>query len=104
MKLFLFLLWTRLLYYNILIFGKLYCKMLRNLVSGHRRRFTQDGYDLDLSYITPRILAMGIPARGVETLWRNAASEVARMLDAQHGAGGDGGGSPYCLLFVLPKI
>ena len=78
--------------------------MLRNLVSGHRRRFTQDGYDLDLSYITPRILAMGIPARGVETLWRNAASEVARMLDAQHGAGGDGGGSPYCLLFVLPKI
>ena len=60
--------------------GRPVMQFARKFVSGHRRRFTEEGYDLDLSYITPRVLAMGIPASGVEALWRNAATEVASML------------------------
>ena len=56
----------------------------REFVSGHRRRFKEEGYDLDLSYITPRILAMGFPAEGVESLWRNHVTEVASLLDEKH--------------------
>ena len=39
-------------------------KLARNLVSKQKRRFTQDGFDLDLSYITESIIAMGIPSQG----------------------------------------
>jgi phosphatidylinositol-3,4,5-trisphosphate 3-phosphatase/dual-specificity protein phosphatase PTEN len=43
-------------------------KALRAAVSGSRVRFTQDGFDLDLTYITPKLIAMGYPASGVENL------------------------------------
>lgn len=36
-----------------------------------------DKYNLDLSYITPRILAMGYPASGTEILYRNDIKDVA---------------------------
>lgn len=44
---------------------------LREIVSGPKNRFKQEGYNLDLTYITPRIVAMSFPASGVESLYRN---------------------------------
>jgi hypothetical protein len=37
---------------------------LRNYVSGPKKRFTDDGYDLDITYVTPRIIGMSFPASG----------------------------------------
>jgi len=57
---------------------------LRSIVSGDKRRYTSDGYNLDLTYITPRLIAMGLPGKGVSTLWRNRVDEVASFLDKNH--------------------
>lgn len=41
---------------------------VRSIVSKKKKRFisADEGFDLDLSYITPRIIAMGFPSSGVE--------------------------------------
>mmetsp|Transcript_35767 Transcript_35767/g.89747 ORF Transcript_35767/g.89747 Transcript_35767/m.89747 type:complete len:867 (-) Transcript_35767:163-2763(-) len=54
-------------------------------VSQDRLRFQDGKHDLDLSYITPFIIAMGFPARGIEAAWRNHISDVAAMLAHYHG-------------------
>ncbi len=47
---------------------------------GGRHRFKEDGFDLDLTYITPRLIAMGLPSFGVEATYRNPAPEVNMMV------------------------
>lgn len=60
---------------------------LRHLVSGDKTRHKSDGYDLDFTYITDRIIAMAFPGEGIEGCWRNAAPEVASFLKGKHGEG-----------------
>lgn len=57
----------------------------RKLISQKRIRFQDGKFDLDLSYITPQIIAMGLPAQGFSSLFRNPLSSVASMLSQYHG-------------------
>ena len=57
---------------------------LRKLVSGKRRRLKKDGIDLDITYITKKVLAMSYPASGFESLYRNSISDVTNYLDREH--------------------
>ncbi|CAI5746870.1 unnamed protein product [Peronospora destructor] len=56
----------------------------RAFVSQNKRRFQQNGFDLDLGYVHPRIIVMGYPAVGVERLFRNPRSEVQLFLEEHH--------------------
>jgi phosphatidylinositol-3,4,5-trisphosphate 3-phosphatase/dual-specificity protein phosphatase PTEN len=62
-----------------------YLLHLRHTVSGDRIRFMQDGFDLDLAYITPQIICTSVPAVGRDSWVRNPANEVARFLNERHG-------------------
>lgn len=59
-------------------------KAIRAKVSGSRVRYMKEGFDLDLTYITPSLIAMGYPASGVEKTYRNDISEVAAFLTSRH--------------------
>mmetsp|Transcript_5341 Transcript_5341/g.4923 ORF Transcript_5341/g.4923 Transcript_5341/m.4923 type:complete len:122 (+) Transcript_5341:255-620(+) len=39
---------------------------VKSLVSKKKKRFVQDGFNLDLSYITPNLIAMGYPGEKFE--------------------------------------
>ncbi|EFC45398.1 predicted protein, partial [Naegleria gruberi] len=57
----------------------------RRLVSKKKKRYQEGGFDLDLTYVTPNIIAMGFPSVGKEALFRNPMEEVQRMLKRNHG-------------------
>lgn len=50
---------------------------LRKIVSGKRNRFQFQKFDLDITYITYKILAMSFPAKGMESMYRNNISNVS---------------------------
>ena len=60
-------------------------KVLQHLVSKNKRRIIINGFDLDLTYITDQIIAMGLPATGVSGIYRNPQGEVIRFLESFHG-------------------
>uniref|UniRef100_M4EBV4 Uncharacterized protein n=1 Tax=Brassica campestris TaxID=3711 RepID=M4EBV4_BRACM len=57
---------------------------LRNLVSKKRRRLTMGGYDLDMSYISDKLLAMSFPAERMRAVYRNPILQVKSVLDMRH--------------------
>eukprot|EP01051_Picozoa_sp_SAG22_P009172 SAG22_NODE_745_length_7499_cov_2.796622_8_plen_308_part_00 len=59
---------------------------LRRLVAGDKSRYTDGGFDLNLTYITPRLIAMGVPAQqSLVKMTRNPIDEVARFFETKHG-------------------
>ena len=59
-------------------------RFLRLKVSRKKRRYREDGFDLDLTYVTPRIIAMGYPSVGIEHFFRNPRNEVVNLLRTRH--------------------
>lgn len=60
--------------------------VVRKAVSKEKRRYVdkKNGFDLDLSYVTNSIIAMGFPSESMEGIYRNPYSEVIRFLDLEH--------------------
>mmetsp|Transcript_108953 Transcript_108953/g.307041 ORF Transcript_108953/g.307041 Transcript_108953/m.307041 type:complete len:599 (-) Transcript_108953:261-2057(-) len=58
---------------------------LRRHCAGQRHRYSWHGFDLDLAYITSRIIAMGFPGRGSDATFRNPHAEVVKFLNWAHG-------------------
>jgi len=56
----------------------------RKAVSGTKVRFEKESFDLDLTYLSDRIIVHGFPAIGVEHIYRNPRYEVRRFLDVKH--------------------
>lgn len=63
--------------------GKL-SNLIRGKVSKKKKRFKAGGFDLDLTYITPRIIAMGFPSESVEGIYRNNMTDVQKFLNGRH--------------------
>ena len=57
---------------------------LKSLVSKAKTRFCYDGFDLDLTYITKRIIAMGLPSTSIEGIYRNNMEDVKRFFNTRH--------------------
>ncbi len=59
-------------------------KGIRGLVSKKKKRFIDSKYDLDLAYITDRLIAMGFPSEGREGIIRNPMSKVQQFFEERH--------------------
>ena len=58
---------------------------VKEKVSGKRNRLRTDEFNLDLTYITPRILAMSLPGTTfIQKMYRNNISEVGEYLNTKH--------------------
>lgn len=53
--------------------------MFRKLVSKDKLRYQDDQFDLDLTFITDRIVAMGLPGENIGSLWRNDIDDVSKF-------------------------
>jgi PTEN phosphatase family protein len=57
----------------------------RQLISQNKRRYQQDGFDLDLTYVTNRVIATSFPSSGLWAAYRNPIDKVAHFLNTKHG-------------------
>ena len=58
--------------------------IFKRLVSKKKRRLQTEFFDLDMAYITERVIGMGFPATGAETLFRNSLEDLKLFLDRFH--------------------
>ena len=65
--------------------AKFKANLFKRLVSKKKRRIQTDTFDLDMAYITERIIGMGFPATGCETIYRNNLTDLRAFLDRYHG-------------------
>ena len=56
----------------------------KRLVSKQKRRFQDSNFDLDMSYITEKVIAMGFPSTGVEVMYRNSLSDIIKFFHVRH--------------------
>jgi len=56
----------------------------RQMISQNKRRYQQDGYDLDLTYVTKRVIATSFPSTGLTAMYRNPIEKVAKFLNDKH--------------------
>ena len=57
---------------------------VRAIVSTNKKRLKTGNFNLDLTYITNRIIACGYPAEGFEGLYRNKKSDIIDFLEQHH--------------------
>ena len=53
-------------------------------MSQNKRRYKGEGFDLDLTYVTERVIAMSFPSSGSESFYRNSIRDVGKFLDTKH--------------------
>ncbi|KAJ7787158.1 phosphatases II [Mycena olivaceomarginata] len=60
---------------------------IRRIVSGGKARFKDENLnvELDLIYLTDRVIIMGYPAEGFESFYRNNREDAKRFLEHRHG-------------------
>ena len=58
--------------------------IMKRLVSKQKRRYQDENFDLDMSYITDRVIAMGYPSIGCETVYRNSLVDVVDFFHKKH--------------------
>ena len=56
----------------------------KRLVSKNKIRFQNREFDLDLSYITERVIAMGFPSYSCEKFYRNDINDIKNYFDTYH--------------------
>ena len=56
----------------------------KRLVSKQKRRFQDTDFDLDMSYITDKVIAMGFPSTGVEKMYRNSLTDIKKFFHMRH--------------------
>ncbi|XP_043233649.1 phosphatidylinositol 3,4,5-trisphosphate 3-phosphatase TPTE2-like [Amphibalanus amphitrite] len=56
----------------------------RQIISENKRRYQEHGFDLDLCYVTERVIAMSFPSSGKMSVYRNPIAEVSRFFNTQH--------------------
>ena len=58
--------------------------LIKHIVSKKKHRIYNDLFDLDLSYITEHMIAMGYPSTGCESIYRNSLIEIKNFLNKYH--------------------
>lgn len=57
---------------------------LKRLVSKKKKRYEDKNFDLDMTYVTKRVIAMGFPSIGCEAVYRNSLIDVTNLFRIKH--------------------